>query len=151
MTTTISAPRSGHGGRYPRRLEHWTHVRICRCGYATPITTDAIARFNLARHRCRGQTPAPVQLELPFDLPDIAAASVVRYLADRRRNTRLDVDAVAVRRFINGDHTLTLNVLERVAVYTLLRSHGISRAQCAVLLRLSWSTQARYRRLEVAA
>lgn len=130
------------------------HIRICDCGYSTPITTDGIARYALRIHDCERheKPPTSTQLELPFDLPEPAAAAVVRYVADRRNGTRLAVDPVLVRRFVNGEHQLRLNALERVAVFVILRHRGETAKHCAQLLRLSWSTQARYRRLlEVAA
>lgn len=142
-TPVVRKPRT-------RTLARWTHIRICSCGYSTPITTDGIARYAMRVHNCDRHIPRadmPAQLELPFDLPEPAAVAVVRYLADRRNRTQLDVDPVLVRRFIDGDYQLRLNTLERVAVYTLLRQRGTSKNECAALLRLSWSTQARYRRI----
>lgn len=150
-TLCTRSPWAGNGGRHLKRLDRWTHVLICQCGYSTPITTLPTARNAIARHKCRPAVPRPVQLELPYDLPAVATSAVVRYLDTRGKRTRLDVDSTAVLRFAGGDHDLRLNALERVAVYALLRSRGEPANRCAELLRLSWSTQARYRRCIEAA
>jgi hypothetical protein len=115
--------------------------------YATPVTTKLTAAGAFASHRCRDLA----QLELPYDLPAVAASAVVHYLADRRNANNLDVDTSVVLRFAGGDHSLRLNPLERIAVYALMRARGVDVKFCAQVLRLSWSTQARYRRLLEAA
>lgn len=144
MTTTLSRSQSRRG-----ICNFTVVVLICPCGYSTRVTRPDLANNAMRRHRrLRHQ---PVQLELPFDLPEPAAAAVTGYLAQRRcwRHGDTYIDMAAVRRFLDGDHHVPLSPLERVAVYTLLRRRGESANRCARLLRLSWATQARYRRLLV--
>ena len=117
------------------------YVRICSCGYSTPVTTAGTAAYAFRIHVCR-EKPA---VELPRDLPAVAANAVAAYLDTRRNNTRLDVDSSLVQRFVAGEHSLPLNTLERVAVFALLRARGVPVNRLARVLHLSWASQRRYR------
>lgn len=141
------SPWAGNGGRYDKRWERWTHVLICECGYSTPVTTLPTARNALRRHHCDRYRSPQAFIEVPAYLPALIDRAVAAYTAGWTRwRPRLHVDGSAVLRAADGE-VLRLHPAERFAVWVYMRRRGDSAKKCAQHLRLSWSTQARYRRL----
>jgi hypothetical protein len=113
---------SGQGGRYTKRLDRWTHVKICVCGFATSVATEPIAAFAIARHICPElRTPATTS------------------------RPRVFVDLVAVERTCAGDRP-PLNRAERREVVRRLTDAGESSRQIGERLGVTARSVERLRR-----